>query len=154
MRRSGFEPRSSFLNSVPGPYLTGPWICSYFFPNGGFKDFENDTRNCLLKKKNWSGQSSRIFNFSRLNLILKYGFRPVKLPGLKKRAPGDFSKNAKGPPREPVTFRRPGKSSKYFEGVAWWGEMEGDQSSRTEYKGWGGGGESGKLNANERGGFA
>ena len=28
--------------------------------------------------------------------------------------------------------------------------MEGDQSSRTEYKGWGGG-ESGKLTANERG---
>ena len=27
--------------------------------------------------------------------------------------------------------------------------MEGDQSSRTEYKGWGG--ESGKLTANERG---
>ena len=31
--------------------------------------------------------------------------------------------------------------------------MEGDQSSQTEYKGWwrGGGGESGKLTANERG---
>ena len=30
--------------------------------------------------------------------------------------------------------------------------MDGDQSSRTEYKGWGGGeGESGKLTANERG---
>ena len=30
--------------------------------------------------------------------------------------------------------------------------MEGDQSSRTEYKGlWGGGGKSGKLTANERG---
>lgn len=29
--------------------------------------------------------------------------------------------------------------------------MEGDQSSRTEYKGWWEGGESGKLTANERG---
>lgn len=29
--------------------------------------------------------------------------------------------------------------------------MDGDQSSRTEYKGWGGEGESGKLTANERG---
>lgn len=28
--------------------------------------------------------------------------------------------------------------------------MEGDQSSRTEYKGWGGGGESGNASANER----
>ena len=73
---SGFETRSLFLGNHMS---TGPYRCSVFIQDGNFKSFQNYTIKLSAKETKWTGLGVRACFSILLLLILKYGFRPVRL---------------------------------------------------------------------------
>ena len=59
----------------------------FSIPDGSFKSFENYTVKLLAKETKWTSLEVKKHPILLESLISKYGFGPVKLPGLSRNGP-------------------------------------------------------------------
>ena len=59
----------------------------FFIPDSSFEKFENCTVKLSAKKTKWTSLEVRTHPTFLENLISKYDFGPVKLPGLSRNGP-------------------------------------------------------------------
>ena len=71
------------------PVIIGPvkLFCFPLIKDGSFKSFENGTVKLLAKETKWTSLEVKTQHTFLENLILKYDFGPVKLPGLSRNGP-------------------------------------------------------------------
>ena len=62
----------------------------FSIPDGSFKSFENYTLKLLAKETKWTSLGVKKQPVFLESLISKYGFGPVKLPGLSRNGPQAF----------------------------------------------------------------
>ena len=73
------------------PVITGPvklfWNVFHSIPDGNFKRFENRTVKLSAKERKWTSLEVRTHPTFLENLISKYVFGPVQLPGVSRNGP-------------------------------------------------------------------